>query len=161
MFITQTGPKKSKEVQSEIRKHVMKDIGQARRKDGKRVIPIRFDLEVPDWLEHLSSLPGVESQSSVELLNEPRNVGDYTVNRNNFISSERDSRYDEIDHFTQQQAAQPGSVIVPSIERLGSGRLDPFFKYPIKMDKYTLRLMDHGNPNPIPYSGRVDIDNSR
>jgi hypothetical protein len=53
VFITQTGPKKTKEAQSQIRRHVMKDIGKSRRKDGKRAMPLRFTLEVPDSLVYL------------------------------------------------------------------------------------------------------------
>jgi hypothetical protein len=45
VFITTTGGgKKSKEAQTQIRKHVMKDIGKSRRKNKK---PSHFDLEIP------------------------------------------------------------------------------------------------------------------
>lgn len=45
VFITTTGGgKKSKEAQTQIRKHVMKDIGKSRRKNKK---PSRFDLKIP------------------------------------------------------------------------------------------------------------------
>ena len=49
VFITTTGGvKKSKEAQTQIRKHVMKDIGKSRRKNKKHP---RFDLEIPHSID--------------------------------------------------------------------------------------------------------------
>lgn len=146
MFITQTGPKKSKKVQSQIRKHVMRDIGKARRKEGKRGISFQFTLEVPDSLGNFS-VPPVEPQDPVHQLNQltllERNAP--AVYQNTSVPSESGSRYDRVPPFIHQQASQP------SIERLWTGRMDPFIQYPIKMDHHSRKLIDHGMLSPLEF----------
>jgi hypothetical protein len=47
----------------------------------------------------------------------------------------------------------PMPFILPKIDRLWTGRMDPFVNYPIKMNRQTLKLMDHSKnylaQNPI------------
>ena len=149
VFITQTGPKKNKEVQSQIRKHVMRDIGKARRKEGKRVLPIRFTLDVPGSLENLGVPPEVELHDPVQLPNQPGIPWQTapSVIQDASIPSESGGPHDEVDPFVQQQAMLVNSFSAPAIERLWTGRMDPFMKYPIKMDRKSLQLMDHGRVN--------------
>jgi hypothetical protein len=146
IFITQTGPKKNKEAQSQIRKHVMRDIGKARRKEGKRVLPIRFTLEVPDSLESLGVPSAVELHDPVPLLDQPGIPWESfpSVTQDAFVPSESGGPRAEVEPSIQQAASLVKSLVVPSVERLWTGRMDPFLRYPIKMDKRSQQLMDHG-----------------
>ena len=154
MFITQTGPKKNKEAQSQIRKHVMKDIGRARRKDGRRVIPLHFTLEIPDSLEALTRPEVAQPQDPERHPIHPRATGrdPELLNRNTFEPLQPNDPLDEIERAMERAANQQLSVMAPSIERVWTGRMNPFIRYPIKMDEYSLRLMDHGKLDPFLYS---------
>jgi hypothetical protein len=159
VFITQTGPKKTKEAQSQIRRHVMRDIGKSRRKDGKRAIPLRFTLEVPDSLETLTRPEIDQPLNTMQHLRDSRTVGTHfqLLNRSFFNPSEVVDPLDEIEEAMQHEADQPVTVKTPSIERLWTGRMDPFIKYPIRMDQYSLRLMDHGKFDSSSYFNLIDL----
>ncbi|KIM95836.1 hypothetical protein OIDMADRAFT_59618 [Oidiodendron maius Zn] len=143
MFITQTTPKTSKDVLPQIRKHVMKDIGKARRKYGKIQGLFRFTLGVPDSLD--LNRPPAEPHYSVQQPNRPTvRDGDISrVNQNTFMPLESSGLHNSTEPFLHQQTSQPAAVVVPPIERLWTGRLDPFVRYPIKMDQHSLQLIDH------------------
>jgi hypothetical protein len=142
VFITQTGPKKSKEVQSKIRKHVMKDIGRARRKEGRKGAPLRFALEIPDSLEDISAPSGVEVLYLDHQPNPLRILEGSVplVNRNKWTLSKTDASQYEVQPYTQSPTADN----FPFIDRLWTGRMDPFIRYPVEMDRRLLQLMDHG-----------------
>jgi hypothetical protein len=118
------------------------------------VVPLRFALEVPDSLESLIEPKAVEPMDSVVRPSGPRTIGTniQLLNRHAFRPLEPNGPLDEMEQAMQQEASQQIAVTAPSIERLWTGRMDPFIRYPIKMDKYSLRLMDHSKPNPLLYS---------
>lgn len=159
MFITQTEPKKSKEVQSKIRKHVMKDIGKARRKETRRGKPLQFTLEVPDSLEDLCGLPVVEDLDLVEQPTQPRILEESVppVNQNFPFIFNPGASEDSVRPSIKPHATYPTHVI-SSIERVWTGRMDPFINYPIEMDRRSLELIDHGKANLSMPTSCLSID---
>ena len=146
MFITQTGPKTRGEDQPKIRKHVMKDIGKARRKEGRKEPLAKFNLEIADSLEGLTELP-LRGPNSMKQHKQPWALQESApiVNVTEIQSVLLNPAYprDIVWHFVQPQTyAVPDTT--PSIERLWTGRMDPFIDYPIEMDIRSLQLMDHG-----------------
>jgi hypothetical protein len=135
VFITQTGPAKSKKLQTQIRKHVMKDIGKSRRKAGHRekVTPFQFSLEVPNEFETLKTTRLIEPNDSGESalqLEEPHR------------SSSVDTTPPD-NQLGQMIPASEPSFPLPEIDRIWTGRTDPFIKYPIEMSHRTRQLVDH------------------
>jgi hypothetical protein len=120
----------------------MKDIGRARRKEGRKGAPLRFPLEIPDSLEDFSAPTGVEVLYLDQQPNRPRILeeGVQLVNRNKWTLSKPDASQYEVQPYTQS----PTPDNFPSIDRLWTGRMDPFVRYPVKMDHRLLQLMDHG-----------------
>jgi hypothetical protein len=169
VFITQTGPVQSKNVQTQIRKHIMRDIGKSRRKDArhKKLPPLQFSLEIPasinDFHFALRAKELDPIQASDSLL-EPFN--------NAFTSSIPQAPEDEpttysivklVDSaavtrpsaepqhagFEKSQVSSNGTAgAAPQIDRLWTGRMDPFIKYPIETNHRTLQLIDHGKSKP-------------
>jgi hypothetical protein len=122
----------------------MRDIGKARRKEGRRVVPVRFELEVPESTDSLQ--PRVVEQEVSDLSKQPRLSQENfpSVTEGVLVSSNPDVVLDGIEPVIAQQAAPREVSVVPSIDRLWTGRMDPFVKYPIKMNRNTLLLIDHG-----------------
>lgn len=114
-------------------------------------MPFQFPLEVPDSLENFSA-PPVEPQDPAEQLSQLTLLDRNTITeyQNTDMPSEsgvpRDS---SVLPFIYQRINHPTAVSVPSIERLWTGRMDPFVQYPINMNHHSLRLMDHGKANPL------------
>jgi hypothetical protein len=114
VFITQTGSGKPRDVQTQIRKHVMKDIGKSRRKQGRRG-------KFPTWeisIDSPESMDSGDSRSLAPGTTEADSNGEYSLD---------------------------ADVLALTFDRLWTGRMDPFVRYPIEMNQRTLRLIDHGN----------------
>lgn len=161
IFITQTGPEKAEETRTKIKKHVMKDIGKSRRKERYRTKPPAWELAIcspiiietqcseaehqcPKWengvdenivtqriMPAVSSLPE-SSQTAAQLSQVIAAAAPWGPSQ---------AHGDPIKHLHPQQpfriAQNP-----PQIERVWTGRLDPFFQYPIEMDYRSLKLID-------------------
>lgn len=141
VFITQTGPIKSRDVQTQIRKHVMKDIGRSRRKPSRREMPLEFTLEVPDNMEVFTAQPkSTESDDGIGSVT-PADLS-ATSNPDSLPTSKSDSSCTSrsLDPKHSPCRAVPA---MPSIDRLWTGRMDPFVQYPIEMNYRALDLMDH------------------
>jgi hypothetical protein len=124
----------------------MKDIGKARRKDGQQKVPLRFTLPVPEDLR--------ASREVLDLVHQPDQPGVLggsasPVNQNNLLLVGPGSSQDVVQPSTKPQDTGPPPVVIPSIGRLWTGRLDPFMKYPIEMDPHSLQLMDHSRFDPL------------
>ncbi|KAE9372193.1 hypothetical protein N431DRAFT_375200 [Stipitochalara longipes BDJ] len=153
VFILQTGGKKSKDVQTQIRKHVMKDIGKSRRKEkrGRKI-----NLEVP---------PAAPSEPRVNDHPPRRNHQntdntDSTIEVPHIAATAPDSSYGSVSdgedasqtvphlqgdlHDILKQAIgwHQASAFSPGIDRLWTGRMDPFVRYPVELNDRTRELVD-------------------
>jgi hypothetical protein len=134
----------------------MKDIGMSRRKEKKIEKPnsLHFSLEVPDSFDFPKLEPKFDrSHGSQELSLSEDEISET-------LSTEAAHPFDDtalqvvpkwwIDAMRQpyfrstQLDFQASGSAIPRIERLWTGRMDPFVRYPIKMNRRTLQLMDHG-----------------
>ena len=165
VFITQTGSGKPRDVQTQIRKHVMKDIGKSRRKQGRRG---RF----PTWeisIDSPGSMDSMDSRSLTLGTTETDPNGEYGLDADALGSGITPVRYQQSDdgkfqlalpmylvpkkpttklqHGLHQMQPQPSTMsgVAVTLDRLWTGRMDPFVRYPIEMNQRTLRLIDHGN----------------
>jgi hypothetical protein len=124
----------------------MKDIGKARRKEHHKEKPLRLTLEVPDLLATLTpptldvleldqagKVPTTGQKGRLEL-------------RNNQSKTKTDASEDDTNPLRQLETSHLTTNLLPPIERIWTGRMDPFIRYPIKMDHRSLQLMDHGKP---------------
>lgn len=162
MFITQTGPTRSKSASTQVKKFVMKDIGKARRKP-----PIQTTLEFTIWnpnsLEELANQDltsnplGLDVEAGTEAgasgawssalgmhqswngIHHPRDIAG--VNSPQSLDSTSRVLY------RGQPMSQDSVQMIPQIERVWTGRLDPFCEYPIEMDQRSLQLLDHCKRN--------------
>lgn len=158
MFITQTGPTRSKTASTQVKKFVMKDIGKARRKPPKQTT-IEFTIWNPNMVEKpnqaFTTNPlglDVESGSEADALggsgsvlsvrerswngiHQPRNTSGAASPQSRANTSQVLHRW--------QPVSQELPQMKPQIERVWTGRLDPFCDYPIEMDRRSLQLLDH------------------
>ena len=140
MFITQTELGRSKETQAKIRKHVMKDIGKARRKVGRKEKILQFTLELPEKLENLEDSRAIATPKTVE-----RPDSHATSRISHAIGALLPVPVDvETEFLAHQQSVGRQAGPISTIERVWTGRMDPFMKYPIEMNSRTLQLIDHG-----------------
>lgn len=170
VFIVQNKPEKfSKQTSTQIRKHVMKDIGKSRRKDKRNR---QVSLELPESIGEAST----SSESELPFRCAAGQQGTFqkfelaghgpTPASNAEVGSctsfypldstlyfqpsdsehaapeylqqtDQDCSYDSRDFRTLAQSP-------PSIERLGSGRGDPFARYPVPMKGQMRELLDEG-----------------
>jgi len=151
VFVTQTGPGSTitdNAVKTQIRKHVMKDIGKARRTRVRPLKPISWEIsvEVPDSAGSQDEVEGIVHDIA------PRPP----VNHVFFNAAEANSQ-ESIPNVTisafsplGHQQGDPNQMQPPvrqnlqAIYRLGGGRMDPFVKYPIEMNHRARQLIDHG-----------------
>jgi hypothetical protein len=120
----------------------MRDIGKLRRKAGHRdkVSSFQFTLEVPDDIDIFNnstrSIESGEACSSALQVEAADNI---------HISN-------SLLHLDNESAllSNPSelSSAVPAIDRVWTGRMDPFAKYPIEMNNRTRQLMDHVFDDP-------------
>lgn len=163
VFITQTGSiVKRKDQQRLVRKHVMKDIGKLRRKPKTNEKPnsLRFDLEIPDSFGHLDIhvIPRMEEVDEITFSTD--GVSLPSVYDGSMHDSDESEKLSPPVAYTMQAGSSHGTEVMrqpqsidggrhrtalasPRIERLWTGRMDPFIHYPIKMTHRTLQLMDH------------------
>ncbi|KAL3425983.1 hypothetical protein PVAG01_02774 [Phlyctema vagabunda] len=146
-FINQTGSpskNKSRSTQQQIRKHVMKDIGKARRKPGRpfKQSPFHFTLEVPETLEAPD-----RNHSPNQTAGLATSTQDSVANSENTAS-----RPDHLSGYTPHNPSSKSPIpykkdqqhdFVPAVHRFWGGRMDPFIQYPIEMTHDTFRLIDH------------------
>lgn len=151
VFIVHNKPEKfSKPVATQIRKHVMKDIGRARRKEKRHC---QIPLDVPTNLANHSQLPlrpNSHQSSAFQLLklheSLPQNQGrDGTIS----TAPRQPTTKENIDQLAQQRKPYQKSLhdfrgIDMMVEKLGAGRGDPFARYPIKMNLHVRELIDQG-----------------
>lgn len=171
VFIIQNKPVKfSKQTSTQIRKHVMKDIGKSRRKERQNR---QISLELPDTIG--DSNTGSESRLPVRI------SSDKTGTFQQFEHRETGSALNDIGGassstpffprgsapFSQPAGVQHGvpeytmqpyqgkprdtrsSVqYFPTMERLGSGRGDPLARYPVPMKGQMRELLDEGTLFP-------------
>jgi hypothetical protein len=131
-FVNTTGPvTKDTRVQSQIRRHVMRDIGKARRKDasGNKKATV---AELPSRAPKLTMV----TSASPELYHSVQLVKAKILSDTSF-SEEYPAILPEGSDRTQF-----GYNL--SISRFLAGRIDPFLKYPIQMTPRVSRLVDHG-----------------
>ena len=162
VFVPQNGGTiTNKAVKTQIRKHVMKDIGKARRTRVRPLKPISWEIEVelPNSAENSDQVEEVDPTNN-------RQGSEISpaapVNRVPFNKAGRDSQMLLPNVTTPvfspfgnkpntelqmgvQQLQQTGRQNLQSIYRLGGGRMDPFVKYPVEMDYRAKLLIDHGN----------------
>jgi len=133
----------------------MRNIGKSRRKEKRNDKPNDFTLEIPESFHHPNSSLVVDDFSLDEAAMDLVGIG---VVRQGLIgtvevgplSYDHDSQIIPSDVLQQphsqigEQALDVVSTVVPRIERVWTGRMDPFIQYPIKMNRRTLQLMDHG-----------------
>lgn len=181
VFIVQNKPEKfSKQTSTQIRKHVMKDIGKSRRKERRNR---QISLELPETIGETDS--GSESKLSI------RPSTDQLGTFQNFEFQENGpalldhseagpstsfypqgsavfSQPSDLQHGVPEYLQQPYQgtshdfrdtrALVqspPSIERLGSGRGDPFARYPVPMKGQMRELLDEGMPYIKFHFGRL------
>lgn len=157
VFVTQTGPGTitNKAVKTQIRKHVMKDIGKARRTRVRPPKPLTWEISVEIPEDSTGSQDEVDGTVFSDLPTRP--LGNHV----SFNTAERSSSRDIIPNVTisafsglaqnsdvQQreesgETQQPARQNLQSIYRLGGGRMDPFVKYPIDMNHRARQLIDH------------------
>ena len=131
----------------------MKDIGKARRTRVRPPKPITWEVsvELPDSTGSQDEVEGTANEVSTR----------HQVNHVSFHTNEAYSQ-ELIPNVTissfspfhqtiegQQQEnlhhmQQPTRQNLPSIYRLGGGRMDPFVRYPVEMDHRARQLIDHG-----------------
>lgn len=180
VFIPQTGSGKPRDVQTQIRKHVMKDIGKSRRKQGWRG-------KFPTWeisFDSPESMDSMDSRSLAPGTTETDPNGEYGLDADVLGSGITPVRSQQPDDWnfpsalplylvpkkpTTKVQPQPSTMsgVAPTFDRLWTGRMDPFVRYPIEMNQRTLRLIDHGyhlfillhaiRTNNVPQSSTTDM----
>ena len=127
-FITHTGPIKSRDAQTQIRKHVMKDIGRSRRKTGRREkgLALEFTLEVLVEIDIFNVQKPQPRLADVDQTIESILPANFNDNQSSLgsscISESIDSK-----HGSRREVSA-----VPYIDRTWTGRMDPFIKYPMR-----------------------------
>jgi hypothetical protein len=141
----------------------MKDIGKARRKDKTNEKPnsLRFDLEIPNSFGRGDNVPSVEelkpndfdaedvilassydsSSYHWHTPDDEHSSGDTTMQ---VLSTRRTDTTQPPPSADTQLDLYIAALAASGIERLWTGRMDPFIQYPIRMNHSTLNLMDHG-----------------
>lgn len=130
----------------EARKHVMKDIGFSRRKDkeGKASRFKRIELEVVDGGEGPASCGGDEAQ----LVHSPVALQHIYEEGNAAIDLWCDGAEDDQKEdggwvlTTTTGPISPGHNLPSLAKSLGSGRIDPFVKYPVELGHRPRYLLD-------------------
>lgn len=160
LFITQTGPKRSRGSSTQVKKFVMKDIGRARRKPNKKATFEIFieGAEDPNQAARLSQLtPDLETGTGPDVLEgeasalvgfkqpwegvQPSQPADAAASLH--ISNQASQSLPLL-----QPQSQELMQATPQIERVWTGRLDPFYRYPIEMDHRSFQLLDHCRSTP-------------
>ena len=135
-----SGQDADQETKTLIRKHVMKDIGKARRRK-KGPQQFVFDVQVPsDTDEPTANLPASEMHGQSTGRSEifDRDI----VLANALISSH--ANISPISVPIPRSELKRFDGVVPSpVTMLGAGRVDPFATYPIKMTPRLRGLVDH------------------
>ncbi|KAG4444285.1 hypothetical protein IFR05_000260 [Cadophora sp. M221] len=168
VFIVQNKPEKfSKQTSTQIRKHVMKDIGKSRRKERRNR---QISLELPETIGETDS--GSESKLPIRLSTDQlRTFQNFEFEGNGPALLDHSEAGPSTSFYPQGSAvfAQPSGLqhgvpeylqqpyqgtshdfrdtralgqSPPSIERLGSGRGDPFARYPVPMKGQMRELLD-------------------
>ncbi|KAH8593676.1 hypothetical protein B0O99DRAFT_208169 [Bisporella sp. PMI_857] len=154
LFITQTGLEQEHGIQTKIRKHVMKEIGRSRRKteNYQKDNQIHVELEVPEDFTRQETRPEPnvkdlvrKSKSNEQILDAINELPISSV-AGSFLLKGASGPLQVIPSkalaFLQLSRAAKDTEL-PRVERLWTGRMDPFIRYPIKMNQRTLQLMDH------------------
>ncbi|KAH7413156.1 hypothetical protein BKA64DRAFT_346789 [Cadophora sp. MPI-SDFR-AT-0126] len=148
VFIVQNKPEKfSKKTSTQIRKHVMKDIGKSRRKDKRNR---QVSLELPESIGEARTFQNFAFEENSLVSHKNAEVKSCTsfCPQSYFQTSgslhaapeclqqpHQDYPYDFRDSRALSQSP-------PAIERLGSGRGDPFARYPVPMKGQMRELLD-------------------
>jgi len=163
VFILQTGEKKSKDVQTQIRKHVMKDIGRSRRKEkrGRKI-----NLEIPsvtlsqpkDHVSQPQTCSGIyRNTNGIDVALEVPHNPTIAPNSSFGSMSDRDAASKTIPplHGDLHDILKPAigwhqaSTLSPGFDRLWTGRMDPFVRYPVELNDRTRELVDLGKPKVV------------
>lgn len=130
----------------EARKHVMKDIGFSRRKEKAVKAPrtTRISLEWVDGVEQPSSFGSRETH----LAHRPAHELHVRIQHGGFAESsevvedEDDAREEETYHVKTNEPINQQSDLPWLAKRLGSGRIDPFARYPVDLGDRAKYLLD-------------------
>jgi hypothetical protein len=161
VFILQTGGKKSKDVQTQMRKHVMKDIGKSRRKEKRgRKIELEVHPVAPSQPKDNVSPTRIWSRNQLNT-----DQINFTIEEPYIATTTPDSSFgsmpDGVDaskttvphlqgdlHDILQPAIgwHQATAFSPGIDRLWTGRMDPFVRYPVELSDRTRELVDLGKP---------------
>lgn len=139
-----------------VRKHVMRDIGRARRRERytKKLKEPQLQVkEVPADFEIAGTCRSTSESSDTEIdLDSPGNALLETIE----VSTDETTTPEETTTFI---AKDEGPIVfggdysfactkdhAPQFSTLGAGRSDPFIKYPFELDSATRGLLDYGKP---------------
>ena len=163
LFIIQTGQERSKGSATQVKRFVMRNIGAARRKPINHPLEIEFAIWNPNAEENSgkasASKPiglddaGVEALEgiSASLVGSERlSDGIQSLRDVAGIISPQFVNQTSLQPPIEQQATQDFPRMRPQIERIWTGRLDPFCQYPVEMDHRSLQLLDHCESSPTP-----------
>ena len=141
----------------------MRDIGRSRRKETRhgKLKPLQFSLEIPDSIGDSRPVkekgPIQDSDSLLKPVNTTpplriTHVAEHepTFPQNNHVDSAAFTEPQYASLEKSQVLLHGTAVAEPPIDRLWTGRMDPFIKYPIAMNFRMLQLMDHGMHKPLP-----------
>jgi len=158
VFIVQTGSKKSKDVQTQIRKHVMRDIGKSRRKEKRgRKINSEIPFDAPSHPKNNPVSPGTWSTDH------QRKDGIDLPLKMPYISLDApDPSYRSIPDVENTPTPLPHlqgdlhdilspaigwhetKAFTPGIDRLWHGCMDPLVPSPVELNDRTRELADLG-----------------
>jgi hypothetical protein len=120
----------------------MRDIGKSRRKFARRETSLQFTLEVPNDQDIFNGPPKSTELDHVIGSVSPVNVKTASNLANQSAVEPDGSCMCRTPKLNSSRTLRTGSAI-PSFDRLWTGRMDPFIKYPVEMDDRSLQLMDH------------------
>lgn len=163
VFIVQTGSKKSKDVQTQIRKHVMKDIGKSRRKEKRgRKINLDIPFGAPSYPKNNPVSPRTWStdHQRKDGIDSPINMPYISIDApgpsyksipdvENTSTPLPHLQGDLHDILSPTIGWHETKAFTPGIDRLWHGRMDPFVRYPVELNDRTRELVDLGKQNSI------------
>ncbi|KAE9380859.1 hypothetical protein N431DRAFT_362953 [Stipitochalara longipes BDJ] len=158
-FVNYTGPvaktEKDPSTQRSIRRHVMRDIGRSRRAPNVSIVPDPVAsslLQATQSLNSAGTLGSLPESAARCCFTGCYNPGPYNeqpimklLNPGNPIMycSEHQSIFGNPTEAAALQIELQHMVNLRQLTRVGSGRIDPFLPYPIKLTPRVRRFIDH------------------